>query len=558
MAEAFNQIADLLEFRGENPFRIHAYRRGAEAVLRAPEEPADMARAHRLGELPGIGTDLAGKIEEILLTGTCGELEKLRREAPAGLEELLELPGVGPRTAARLYRERGIGNRVDLARALAEGKLRDLSGIGKRREAQLAAVLRQGERLGVRHPLSVTLPLSTGLAAEVGRFPGVFRAEVAGSIRRFRDTTGDIDLVAATEDPAAVCSAFTRLPGVERVLAEGETRARVILAEGIQADLLSVKPAGFAAVLHHSTGSKGHNVRLRALARSRGLTLNEYGLFRGDMPIAVTVEDDIYRHLGLPYVPPELREDAGEVEAALAGKVPVLLKPWDILGDLHVHTDWSDGRHSLGEMAAAARRRGYRYLAVCDHSRSLGITRGLDEERLKRQRVEIAAVNAAYRDFRLLAGVEVDIRPDGTLSLSDEVLAQLDWVTASVHTGLGAGREAQTRRLVRAMENPHVDVIGHPTGRILGKREAYPVDMEEVMAVAARTGTALELNASLKRLDLDTEHLRLARERGVKVAVNSDAHSTESIGNMDHGVRAARRGWLGTDMVLNARARPWA
>ncbi|MDA8144765.1 MAG: DNA polymerase/3'-5' exonuclease PolX [Thermaerobacter sp.] len=555
VAEAFEEMADLLEFRGEEPFKVRAYRRGAEAVRRSPEELAVLRGEGRLHELPGIGKALEEKIGELLDRGTFRALEELKRSVPAGMEELLAVPGLGPKTAARLYRELGIKDRAGLAAALEQKRLRDLPGMGERREQQLREALAARERLTSRHPLSETLPLAEALVEEVRRLPGVRQVAVAGSIRRFRDTTGDIDLVAEAADPEAVGRAFAASGRVSRVLALGEVRARVVLAEGIQADLWAVAPGGFPAALHHATGSKNHSVRLRSLARQLGLTLNEYGIFRGEESLAVRSEEDIYRHLGLPFIPPELREDSGEIEAALAGELPELLNPADILGDLHVHTDWSDGQRSVDEMAAAARELGYRYLAICDHSRSLGVAHGLDGERLARQREEIAAVNAAHPEFRLLAGVEVDIRMDGSLDLPDAVLAQLDFVTASIHAGLGADRTIQTRRLVRAMENPHVDAIGHPTGRLLGRREPYELDLEEVVAAAARTGTALELNAQLSRLDLSTEHLRLARERGVQVVVNSDAHGVEGLRNMAFGVRSARRGWLGRAQVRNAR--PW-
>lgn len=570
VAAVFREIADLMEILGEEASKAAAYRRAAHSLEGLPEEVGDLRAAGRLQEIPGVGPALARKIEEILDTGTCAARERLRAAVPPGVLDLLDVPGVGPKTAGALHRALGIAGLDDLERAIRSGALGAVPGLGEKKVAAIRAGLRQVREAGRRHLTGALLPLAEVVAARAARLPGVRAAAVAGSLRRRRETAGDIDIVLSADPPVLAASALPGLPGVTRVVSAGESRVSLLLEGTVQVDFLVVEPRSFASALVHFTGSAAHNVRLRQRAHRFGYRLNEYGLYpledggaagaagsaEAPAPVFPASEEELYARLGLAWMPPELREDAGEVEAAEAGRLPALVGPGDVRGDLHLHTNWSDGADTLREMALAARARGYAYIAVSDHSRSLAVARGLSVERLREQGEAVAELNRELAPFRILRSAEVDILKDGSLDYPDEVLAELDLVTASVHTAFHMGREAMTARLVAAIRNPHVDVVGHLTGRLIGRRPGYEVDLEAVLDAAAACGTALELNASPDRLDLTDRSARRARERGVKVVVNTDAHSVEGLGDMPLGVATARRGWLEAADVLNTLPLP--
>jgi len=557
VAWLLEEIGDLLEIKGEDPFKVRAYRRAAQVLRGWAEEVAQVAREGRLTEIPGVGKALAGKIEEILATGTCRALERLRQEVPPGLRQMLDIPGVGGRTVGIIWRALGITTVAELEAAAREHRLRTIRGLGaKKEEAILHGIDLLRMRLD-RSPLGLAYPVARELAGYLASLPVVDRVEIAGSVRRGKDLVKDVDLVAASAEPARVMDFFLHMPVVDEVVLQGETRAQVRTRFGLTVDLRVVSREEFPCAWQYLTGSAEHNVRLRARARERGLKLNEYGLFASDeRRLPVAEEADIYRHLGLQFIPPELREDRGEIEAAEAGALPGLVEESHLQGDLHCHTDWSDGGNTLEEMARAAMARGYRYLAVCDHSRSLTVANGLDAERLARQAAEIEALNRKWekegKDFRLLRGIEVDILPDGRLDLDDDVLAGLDIVIASVHSGFRQDRETMTARIERALRNPHVDVLGHPTGRLIGRRAEYAVDVRRIFEVARAEGKALEINASPDRLDLCDELAReAAREWGIPLVISTDAHSTGGLDDMHFGVQVARRAWLGREHILN-------
>lgn len=556
VASVLETIADLLEVEDREAQKAGAYRRAAQSVRRHAQDVTELADAGRLRELHGVGPALAAKITEILATGSCAYLERLRSGLPPRILELLSVPGLGPRTAGLLYHRLGVGDLDRLEQVLASGEAENLPGLGPRRARALAAGLAAVRRHETdRRPLGEVLPGAERLCALISGWEGVEEAVVCGSIRRFRETVGDIDLVAAAADPPAVVAAFTALPGVRRVTSSGDTRASVVMDWLGQVDLWVVPPEQLPAAVHHATGSPAHHVRLRGLARQRGLNISEYGVARADgAALEVSAEADIYRCLDLPYIPPELREDSGELEAAARGELPELVEAGDLRGDLHVHSRWSDGTASLEELLQAAEARGYEYLAVTDHSQALAMARGLDAARLAEQCRSIATLNAGGGRARLLTGVEVDILRDGRLDLDDEVLAGLDVVVASAHLGLRS--DGMTERLEGAIKNPHVDIIGHPTGRLLSGRGGASVDLERLLGLAARTGTALEINASPDRLDLGAEWARRARECGVRLAISSDAHSLAGLDDLRYGVGTARRGWLEPKDVLNTDSLP--
>ena len=557
IAGMLETLANLLEFKGENPFKLSAYRRAARVLRDQTEDVATLVRENRLKELPGIGESIEKKIVQALTTGKIEKLTEAMKTVPPGVLRMMEIPGVGPRTAAQVHEKLGIKTLEEFTAAARSGKLAGVPGIGAKKAAGFLGAIKFAKASSRRMLLGEALPLAEKIIAQLEE-RGVRGALAAGSLRRMCETIGDIDILAAGAGAASgkIIGAFTKLPEVRRVLGAGGTKASIVMESGVQVDLRVVPPESFGAALQYFTGSKAHNIRLRAMARERGLKLSEYGVFKGDRRIAGRTEEEVYRALKLPLIPPELREDRGEIEAAQKGALPKLVTLDDIRGDLHVHTKWSDGRNTIEEMARAARALGRKYIVISDHTRALKIFGGLDVDGLMKEVAEVRAAAKKLRGIALLTGTEMDIRADGTLDLPDAALAKLDFVIASVHSAFRQDKEKMTRRIIKAIENPNVDCIGHLTGRLLGRREGYAVDVEAVLKAAARNGTAIELNANPLRLDLTDQACRRAKELGVQVVINTDAHSTEDLQLMRYGVATAQRGWLEKSNVLNARATP--
>ncbi len=552
IAKIFNEIAELLDFKGENVFRIRAYQRAAQNIDGFPRDVAGLSD-EELEAIPGIGKDLTGKIREYLATGKVAKHEELKKEIPAGLLDLLRVPGLGPKTAKMLYERKNIRS-IDELEALARtGKLAGLPGIRKKSEENILRGIELIRRGSERRPLGRVLPLAQDIVRRVRESAPVGQIVVAGSIRRWKETVQDIDILCTSRKPDDVMNAFVKLPLTGRVLAHGTTKSSIITEEGIQVDLRVVEEDSFGAALQYFTGSKEHSIKLREKAVRAGLKINEYGVFRepGERRIGGKKEEDVYRALKLPLIPPELREDTGEIEAAEQGMLPELVVLGDIKGDLHVHTEWSDGSHDLDTVVQAAREKGYRYIAITDHTKGLGVAHGLDETRLAEEIDLIDRTNRKYAGFTILKGTEVDIRADGRLDLADEALAGLDIVVASIHSGFKQSREQSTKRLLAAIRNPCVSVIAHPTGRLLGERDAYAVDLDAVLKEAARYGVALEINAYPLRLDLNDAQVRMAKEYGASIVISTDMHVLAQYDFMVYGVAVARRGWLTKKDVLN-------
>jgi len=554
IARVFDEVADLLEINGEGFFRVRAYR-NASRVIRDLSTPLSVTAKEpgALEKLPGIGKDLAGRIRELLETGELGLRDDLEAKLPVGVLELMKVPGLGPRKAHTLYLELGVCDMESLEKAAREGRVKEVKGFGPRSEANILSGIESVSGFGER-------VLWAGAELQVDRVldhmagtPGLHRIEVAGSYRRLKETVGDLDFVVIGDQPSKLLERFQEAPGVERVIARGPTKVSLVINPGLQVDMRAVEPGAFGAAMQYFTGSQAHNVALRGIAARKRIKLNEYGLFRGDTEIAGATEEDIYRELGMPWIPPELRENRGEISAAFHGELPDLVEVDDLHGDLHIHTDATDGRNTLDEMVAGAKARGYSYIAITNHTRRVTMAGGLDEEGLLGDWERVEAISPKKDGMKVLKGVEVDILDDGSLDISDEVLAGADLVIASVHYGMNIERARMTRRLVKAMENPLVHMIGHPSGRKLNKRAAYEVDGEEILAAAARTGTWLELNASPDRLDIDDKTCHEAKKHGVLVSIATDAHSLRGLDFMRYGVNQARRGWLEKADVLNTR-----
>jgi len=554
IAAMFNDIADMLEIKEDSPFRITAYRRAARALESLSEDVAAVAARGALTSIPGIGKGTAEKIEEFLRTGRCRYYDELRASLPEGITALMAVPEVGPKTALLLHQKLGITTIEQLEQACREGRVRLLPRMGAKTEENILKGITLLRRTKERQPLGRVLPQAREIVDALQTLREVTSLAVAGSLRRMKESVGDIDIVVTSTTPAPVMETFTTLPRVKQVLAKGPTRSSVVLDSGIQADVRVVDPESFGAALQYFTGSKDHNVKIRERAVRRGLKINEYGVFRAkdDRRLAGRTEEEVYAAVGLPWIPPEIREDQGEIELAERGRLPVLVQRSDIRGDLQMHTRWSDGSDNVETMARAARALGYEYIAITDHSQSLKFVGGVPVDELRANARTCRRVSDKV-GLAVLIGTECDILPDGRLDYPDEVLAELDVVVASVHSRLRMGREEMTARIVRAMENPHVDILGHPTGRLLGQREAYEVDMDRLVEAARRTGTALEINASPQRLDLSDVHARLARERGVMLVISTDAHSRYELQQMEYGLGVARRAWVEPRHVLNTR-----
>jgi DNA polymerase (family 10) len=552
ISDIFKKMADLLEIRGGNPFRIRAYRKAAYQISSLGRDISGLTRED-LMKIPGIGSDLAGKIGEYLGTGRVEAYEKMKLEHPEDLVSLINIPGVGPKTAGMIYEKYGVTDITGLERLVREHKLASLPGIRKKTEENILKGIEMIKRNSMRHPLGRVRPVAQEIVLFLSVNAPVEKIEIAGSIRRWKETINDIDIVAASKDPAAVMKVFTHMPDIKDVLMKGPTKSSVVRKEGIRVDLRVVEEESYGSSLAYFTGSKEHNIRLRKLAAEAGMEINEYGIFRGagGIKLGGREEKDIYDILGLQYVPPELREDTGEIEASMRGDLPGLLDIFDIRGDLHIHSNWSDGRLDLEEIVKESKERGYGYAAVTDHSQGLHVARGLTEERLIAQMRAIDVMNNRLRDFRLLSGVEANIRTDGSLDVAEDILKRMDVVIASVHSGFKQTMERMTGRILTAMKNPYVSIIAHPTGRLLGERESYEVDMKEILRAAGDTGTSLEINSYPLRLDLAEPYIRTAKSFGVPIVINTDAHNAGHFDNMIFGVSAARRGWLEKHDVLN-------
>lgn len=554
IAAAFEQIADLLELQNANPFRVRAYRNAARIVGELKLDlAATIAAGRPLPKLPGIGADLEAKIREFATTGRIGALERLKKQVPSGVVDLLKLPGLGPKRVRALYEELHVHTLPQLLRAARDGRIRSLPGFGAKTEQHIAEAIERTMGQVKRFKLAIAAQYADALLAHLRQAPGVLEVAAAGSLRRAKETVGDIDLLATAPDGAAVCRHFTQYPDVAEVLQAGETRASVVLKSGLQVDLRVVPQDSYGAALMYFTGSKAHNIRLRNLAIDQGLKLNEYGLFKDKCALAGGSEKEVYSALGLPWIPPELREDRGEVEAAKKRALPKLVERGDLRGDFHTHTKWSDGTATIEEMAQAARAHGLEYLAISEHSRRLTVAHGLDPVRLAKQRDEIERIDAKLAGVRLLAGIEVDVLEDGSLDLPAAALAPLDVVIAAVHSKFDLPRARQTARILAALDNAHVKILAHPIGRLIDQREPYDVDMLAVIRKCKARGVALELNAHPQRLDLTDLHCRMAKDEGALVAINSDAHSVHEFDNLVYGVGQARRGWLEKADVLNTR-----
>ena len=546
-----DEIADILEIQGEIVFKVRAYRKASETVANLPQEISGMSEPE-LRELPGIGEAIAKKIHTLATTGKLNYYEELKRSEYAPLVELLQIQSVGPKHARLLYERLGVKSVEDLEQAAKSGKIKDLPGMGAKSEENLLKGINALFRHKQRIPLGQILPKAQRIVEELKKIKEVKNIALAGSLRRMKETIADGDILVSSTKPEPVMQAFAELPEVERVLSQGETKSSIITKDNFQVDLRVVEPEAWGAALHYFTGSKSHNVKVRTLAVKKGLSVNEYGLWKGKKRLASKTEEEIYQRLGLQWMPPEIREDWGEVELAKKKKIPKFIEQKDIKGDLQMHTSWSDGRDTIEQMALAAQKLGYQYIAITDHSPLVGITGGLDEKRVWQQMEGIKKLNRKFKNFRILSGIEVDIRGDGKLDLPDKVLKELDIVVATVHSRFNLPKAEMTKRIVKALENPVVDILGHPTGRLLGKRDPYEVDLDQLLEAALANQKVLELNGSPDRLDLPDIWLRKAKDKGIKIVISTDSHRTEHLKEWMHcGAAYGRRGWLEKKDVIN-------
>ncbi len=557
--ETLTLIANLLQIKGESIYKILAYRKAAEGIEGLGRDVRDIWKEGKLAEIPGVGKAINAKLDELLETGEMSFLTKLTAEVPASLNELLEVPDLGPKKIKLFWKELGVTSVAELKAAAEEGKLQTLPKMGAKSEAKILAGIESLSRRSGRVPLGSAWPVAQKLLDTLRAIDGVTRAEAAGSLRRMRETVGDIDILVAAPDSAQVMEIFTTLPEVDRVLGKGDTKSSVEFRNGMRAQVWVHPPEKFGTALQYATGSQHHNVKLRELALDQGYSLSEHALTptNGDAPLYFSTEEALYETLGLAWVPPELREDRGEVQAAVQAALPAQLTQADLKSDLHTHSTWSDGKASIKEMALRAYALGMTHYAVTDHSYGLGVTQGVDAAGLKQQRAEIDQVQAELDaelgagEFLILQGIEMEIRADGTLDFPDDVLADLDIVIASLHVSLRQDRETITNRLLNAIRNPHIDMIGHPTGRLIPEREGADLDMDRIFEAAAASGIALEINANPRRLDLSDVYTRRAVEMGIPISINTDAHHPAQLGETQFGVATARRGWLEPDQVIN-------
>jgi len=561
VAQILDEIATLLEIKGENKYKIAAYQEAARRIENLPEDIEKLFKEGKLYQIKGIGESIGQKIKEYLTTGKVTYLEELRKEIPPEILELLKIPGIGPKLAYRLYTELGIKDLESLEKAAKEGKIRLLPRLGPKVEQNILEAIKEykeKQQVSERIPLGVALPLVEEIVNYLSQYPFVTDIVPAGSIRRRKETIGDIDILITTNDMDKVNQALKSLPILRNILAAGTTKTSIIVEPGIQVDFRVVDKSSFGSALQYFTGSKAHNIKLREIAIKKGLKINEYGVFRisDNKKLCGEKEEEIYEILGLQFIPPELREDQGEIESAMEGKLPVLIEEKDILGDMHVHTDWSDGANTLEEMVEMAYRLGYKYVVISDHSQALGVAGGLTPEQIEKQRQRINEINRKYRDFKILHSIEANILSDGSIDLPEEVLKNFDLVIAGLHSGFKQPKEKITERLISAIKNPWVDIISHPTGRLINKRPAYEVDFPAILYWAKETGTVLEINAQPDRLDLCDIDARMAREKyGIYLSIGTDSHDIRSYSLIKYGIYVARRAWLRKEDVLNTY--PW-
>ncbi|MCP8311912.1 MAG: DNA polymerase/3'-5' exonuclease PolX [Candidatus Methylarchaceae archaeon HK02M1] len=552
IAAIFYEMADLLEIKGV-PFKPRAYRRAAQTIETLPDDIKLIYKKDELQKIPGIGSSLASKIQEIIETGSLASLEELREELPQGLRELIEIEGLGPKSALKLNKKLKISSIDELESAARQGKIRELEGFGKKSEENILLSIEMYRSAQERFLLGYALPIAKEIEKKLNESKVVGRISLAGSIRRRKETVGDLDILATSDEPSKTMNFFTQLSEIKRVLAKGKTKSTVVLTNNLQVDLRVVEEESFGSAFQYFTGSKEHNIRLRELALDKDWKLSEYGLFdkKTNKKIAGEKEKGIYEALGLEYIEPELRENRGEIESALKGKLPYLIEYGDVKGDLHVHTVWTDGSYSIEDMAEAAKTLGYEYMAICDHSKTLQIAHGLDEEDLRKQIKEIEKLNRRIDGLTLLSGIEVNIDSNGKLDIKDVVLKDLDVVVASVHSGFKQPEKKMTERVLTAMHNDYVNVIGHPTGRIINKREPYQIDLPKIFEAATELGVFMEINAFPNRLDLSDSNCFKSRDYGTKVSIGTDAHHKDHLRYMELGVATARRGWLEKKDVIN-------
>jgi DNA polymerase (family 10) len=557
IAQTLVHISEILDVQGENPFKIRAYIKASQTIENLTYQLSSLEDKDKIMELPGIGEGIAKKIKELLDTGKLKYYEDLKKSEYAPLIEFLKIPGMGPKHAKLVHDELGVKSIGELKKAAEAGKLRELPGLGEKVEQNILQGIQQVQKFKERFSLAFIYPRAQNIVEELTKVKEVKQITLGGSLRRMKETIGDVDILVSSDKPKPVMGAFINLPQRARVLSEGSTKASIMTKDGFQVDIRVVKPVNFGAAQHYFTGSKAHNIRIRSLGIDKGLKVNEYGVFKGQKNIAGKTEEEVFRSVGLPFIPPELREDQGEIEAAQNNRLPHLIELKDLKGDLHVHSDWTDGNNSIEEMAKAAQKRGYQYVAICDHSPTIGITNGLTPQRLKKHNEEIDKLNEKMsrgkgsKNFRILKGIEVDIRSNGQLDFEDEILKGLDVVVGAVHTKFAQSKDEMTKRIIKAIENPNVDIIAHPTGRLIGKREPYQVDMDKIMDACKANKKVLELNAYPERLDLSDINCRKAKEKGIRIAISTDAHADAHLEWIKFGVATAKRGWIEPEDVIN-------
>lgn len=551
VADIFERIADILDILEDNRFKIRAYRNAARNLGELGDDIETVAERNELAEIPGIGKDLAAKIKEYIEQDKIAYYEELKERVPEELLALLGIQGLGPKTLAKLFKELRVKNLGDLEKAIEGDEILELEGMGEKKVQDIKRGIQIFKESVERTPLGIVLPIAETLISEIAKIHGAEGTVAAGSLRRMKETIGDIDILTMADDGQNVIKTFTKLPFVKEVLASGDTKGSIIIQNGIQVDLRVVGPESYGAALQYFTGSKAHNVKLRTIALKKGFKINEYGIFRGEEKLAGETEKEIYSILGLDWIPPEIREDKGEMEASFDGRLPQLVELSDIKGDLHAHSKWSDGKSSIEEMALKAKDLGYEYIAITDHSPSSRIAGGLSIERLYEKKKEIEAARKKLKGIKILMGSEVDIKSDGSLDYPDEVLRDLDIVVISVHSGFKMDRETMTTRIVKALQNPFVHVLGHPTGRLIGERDPYEVDIDRVIRTAKEFGKAIEVNSFYSRLDLNDINVRKAVDMGVRIVISTDSHHTDHLNMMRLGVATAKRGWAERKAVLN-------